>query len=291
VTDPGDGAGAGPLLALLVSADAGPGTDAETLTSRLERHGARVESFPRGELDAAEAIAPDRLAVAGGDGSVGPAAERAARMGIPLAVLPTGTANNLAAAQGIPTDLDRACELAARGERTRPVELAHAGDVPFLNLASAGLAPVAAERAVKLKRVLGPAAYTVGAAAAAFTTPPVPCEVRANGRRAFAGRTWQVMVASSGAFGAGVRVEGTDTADGALDVVVLEAGPRTELIRRGWWMRQGRIATQPGAISARAPVLEIDVPDGTPFNVDGEVLRLGATRFTVERGAVRLVVP
>ena len=278
-------------IALIVSADAGPGTDAEALASRIERDGAAVRTFRREELESVEAAEPERLVVAGGDGSMGPAAELAARLGVPLAVLPTGTANNFAAAQGIPTEIDQACRLAAVGERARPVELARAGDVPFLNLASAGLAPVAAERAVRLKRLLGPAAYTVGAAAAALTTAPVPCEVRAEGERAFEGRTWQVMIASSGAFGPGVRVEGTDTGDGALDAVVLEAGPRTELIRRGWWMKQGRIATQPGAVYARAPVLDVDVPEGTRFNVDGEVLALGPTRFTVERGAFRLVVP
>lgn len=280
-----------PRVALLVSADAGSGTDAAALASRIGSHGARVRSFPRGQLDAVAAAAPDRLAVAGGDGSLGPAAALAARIEAPLAVLPTGTANNFAAAQGIPTDLGEACRLAASGERSRAVELGHAGDVPFVNVASAGLAPVAAERAVRLKRLLGPAAYTVGAAAAALTAPPLRCEVSANGERAFTGETWQVMVASSGAFGPGVRVEVADAGDGALDVVVLEAGPRTDLIRRGWWMRQGRIATQPGAVYARAPVVHIAVPEGTPFNVDGEVLRLGPTRFSVEHGAFRLVVP
>ena len=57
------------------------------------------------------------------------------------------------------------------------MELAHAGEVPFVNLASAGLAPVAAQRAIKLKRLLGPAAYSVGAAAAALP-PPRPSPAR-----------------------------------------------------------------------------------------------------------------
>lgn len=282
---------AAPRIALIVSADAGDGVDAEALAARIRRAGGRPEAFDRDQLDAVREAGPDRIAVAGGDGSLGPAADLAARLGVPLAVLPTGTANNFARAEGVPADVDEACALAARGEQTRALELGHAGEVPFLNLASAGLAPVAAERAARLKRVLGPAAYTVGAAAAALTTPPLRCEVRAGGRRAFAGTAWQVMVAASGAFGAGVNVEGTDTGDGALDAVVLRSGPRAELIRRGWWMRQGRIATQPGAVHARASVIEVDVPPRSRFNVDGEVLELGATRFTVKRAAFRLVVP
>jgi diacylglycerol kinase family enzyme len=277
-------------VALIASPDAGRGRDAATIRERLEAAGAEVRAFEIDRLEAVAGSRPDRIVVAGGDGSVGPAANLAARLRVPLAAVPVGTANNFARAEGIPSDIDEASRIAARGERTRAVELGRAGDVPFVNLASAGLAPVAAQRAVRLKRLLGPAAYTVGATVAALTTAPVPCEVWARGERAFAGETWQVMVASSGAFGAGVRVEGTDTADGALDVVVLEAGPRTELIRRGWWMRQGRIATQPGAVYARAPVLDVQVPDGTAFNVDGEVLELGPTRFTVERAAFQLVI-
>ena len=56
-------------------------------------------------------------------------------------------------------------------------------------------------------------------------------------------------------------------------------------------MRQGRIATQPGAVHARAAALDVEVPDGTPFNVDGEVLELGPTRFSVRGAAFRLVAP
>src|SRR3954464_6310582 len=46
---------------------------------------------------AAEAAAerPDRLAVAGGDGSIGPVAACACAAGLPLAALPTRTANDL----------------------------------------------------------------------------------------------------------------------------------------------------------------------------------------------------
>lgn len=279
------------MIALLVNKGSGGGVDAGELAARIRDAGADVRAFDRTERELAEAAGPDRVAVAGGDGSVGQAAELAGRLGVPLAVIPAGTANNFAAAAGLPTDLGDACRLAARGERTEPMELGHAGEAPFINLASAGMAPVAAERSSRWKRALGPAAYSVGAVAAALTTPPLECAVTARGRREFAGRAWQVMVAITGAFGAGFRVEDTDSADGALDLVVLRAGPRADLMRRGWWIRRGRIATQPGAVQARAPAFDVEVAEGTRYNVDGEVLELGPTRFSVEAGAFELVVP
>lgn len=281
------------MIALVVSAGSGGGVDAEDIARRLRDAGATdLRVFPLERLDEVAATpSPDRIVVASGDGGVGPAAALAARTSTQLAVVPAGTANNFAAAAGIPTDLDGACRLAATGQSTRSMELGHAGEIPFINLASAGLAPVAGERASRWKRVLGPAAYTAGAAAAAITTAPIECAVSGDGEPAFAGRTWQVMVAITGAFGSGVRVEGTDLTDGALDLVVIQAGPRAELLRRGWWIKRGRLATQPGAVRARARSFDVDVAPGTRFNVDGEIVELGPTRFTVKAGAFELVVP
>jgi diacylglycerol kinase (ATP) len=58
------------------------------------------------------AAAPDRLVVAGGDGSVGPLAALAGELGVPLAVIPAGTANDFARVHGLPTNLPAAAELA-----------------------------------------------------------------------------------------------------------------------------------------------------------------------------------
>jgi diacylglycerol kinase (ATP) len=277
-------------IALVCTPEAGSRKGGEELSTRLRREGAEVTVYRRERLEEVAGTDPDRLVVAGGDGSVGAAAAMAGWLGTPLAVLPTGTANNFAAAHGVPRSLDAACRLAVHGQRTAPVELGYAGGVPFVNLASAGLAPVAAERAERLKRVLGPTAYAIGAAAAAATTPPLECSIATNGASAFEGRAWQVMIASSGAFGPGVQIEGTDPGDGALDLVVIAAGPRAELLRRAWWLRQGRIASQPGAVHARADEFHIGVAEDARFNVDGEVLALGPTRFTGQRGAFKLVV-
>lgn len=277
-------------IALAVSRGSGSGPDPAGLAARLRTLGATVESFEREEVERAAASGAERLAVAGGDGSVGPAAAAASAAGLPLAVIPVGTANNFARAAGVPADVQRACALAVRGERLQPMELGHAGELPFVNLASAGLAPVAAERALRLKRVLGPTAYAVGAAVAALRTPPLECEVRADQVTAFAGSAWQVMVAVSGAFGSGARVELADTGDGQFDLVLHPAGPRRELARHGWRLRAGELVSQPGMLHRRALVVEVDVEPGTAFNVDGEVLELGATRFSIEREGFQLVV-
>ena len=56
------------------------------------------------DLEAAAEAAPERVAVAGGDGTVGAVAELAGRLGVPLAVIPTGTANDFVRANKLPED-------------------------------------------------------------------------------------------------------------------------------------------------------------------------------------------
>ena len=118
-----------------------------------------MSEFPPERVGEAAAAGAERLAVAGGDGSIAPAAEAAGAAGIPLAVIPAGTANDFAAAMGLPAETAAASRLAVRGERTRRLDLGRMDRRPFVNVASAGLSPVAASEASGMKRALGPLAY------------------------------------------------------------------------------------------------------------------------------------
>ena len=98
-------------------------------------------------------------------------------------MIPAGTANDYARATGLPRDRVAAAELAVTGTELRRYELGRLGDGhPFVNVASAGLASVAARRADPLKPRLGPLAYAAGAVHAAVAAAPLPC-TRARGRR------------------------------------------------------------------------------------------------------------
>jgi diacylglycerol kinase (ATP) len=284
----------GMRLALIANAASGGGLDVDALAHALRAEGAEVgvHGCDAEDVEAARRSAPDRIAVAGGDGTIGPAAEAAGALGVPLAVVPAGTANDFARANGLPVERRAACRLAVRGERTRPLELGRLADGrPFVNVASAGLASVAARRAQPLKPRLGPLAYAVGAARAALTGRPLPARVRADGREVFAGDGWQVIVAVTGAFGGGSGVGASDPDDGVLDVVVIRAGTRIGLVRRAWGLRRHTIAEQRGVPHHRARVVEVLLPPGTEFNVDGEVRDHGMERMTVRARAFALVVP
>lgn len=80
------------------------------------------------------------LAVGGGDGTLGGAAQLLTGTRTALAILPLGTRNHLARALGIPMDLTEAASIAATGERRR-MDLGRAGTRIFVNNASIGLYP------------------------------------------------------------------------------------------------------------------------------------------------------
>ena len=163
------------------------------------------------------------------------------------------------------------------------------GARPFVNAASAGLSPVAARDAHGLKRILGPLAYAVGAIRAGLRAEPVACHVRCDGTELFAGRAWQVTVASTGAFGGGAEVD-ADPRDGRLDAVVIEAGSRWRLLRRAHGLRAGHVESQPGVHAADGRVVAVDTDGSTGFNVDGELVETERVRITVEPRAFEVVV-
>src|SRR4051794_32892947 len=196
-------------IALTANTESGGGLDPEPLLETMRALGAQVELFgcEPSDLERVVASRPDRVAVAGGDGTIGPAAETAGRIGAPLAVIPTGTANDFARVNGLPDDLEEAATLAMCGEHTRSLELGRLADGrPFVNVASAGRAYKAAGHADRFKKVLGPLAYAVGALRAAATESPLRCAVRVDGEDAYEGGAWQVIVAITGAFGGGSEV-------------------------------------------------------------------------------------
>jgi diacylglycerol kinase (ATP) len=281
-------------VALIANRASGSGLDPEPLARAMREHGAEVGVFgckPE-DMERAAAGSPERLVVAGGDGTVASAAELAGRLGVPLGVIPGGTANDFVRAVGLPLDPVEAAMLAVTGDSLRRLELGRLGDGrPFVNVASAGLASVAARRAAPLKARLGPIAYAVGALRAAATASPLPCSVRADSRTVFEGEAWQAIVAVTGAFGGGSEVGAADPEDGVLDVAILPAGSRIGLARRAWGMKRGTIADQRGVEHHRGTEIEVDLPPGTEFNADGEVRDRGMERITVERDAYALVVP
>ena len=265
----------------------GGGTDPAPLAAALD-----AEFFGIDALAEVRDFAPERIAVAGGDGSIGAVASLAGQLDVPLAVLPSGTANDFARANGIPLDLQGALRVAREGTQLRPLELGRlSSGRPFVNVASAGLASVAGRRAQPLKSRYGALAYGMGAARAAATGTPLTVRVHVDHKEVFSGGAWQVMVACTGAFGGGSGIGAADATDGDLDVVVVPAGSRFGLVQRAWGLRTKTIERQRRVAHFEGKVVEVELPPGSELNCDGEFVDGGLDYVTAKMNAFRLVVP
>jgi YegS/Rv2252/BmrU family lipid kinase len=109
------------------------------------------------------------IVIAGGDGSVGDVAQglmQAAQseqeaIG-PIGILPTGSANDIAFALGLPTDLYEAARVIANG-KTRAMDLGKLNDRYFVNNSGVGLEPYVTLKHEKIHWVKGIGRYLVAA--------------------------------------------------------------------------------------------------------------------------------
>ena len=284
----------------LISNDASGSAGDTDVEEVLGADGAEVEAFEIGDGDKAGEGEPDRVVVAGGDGSLAVGALAACSAGVPLGVVPCGTANDFAVRMELPEEIEEAARLAASGVNTRHVDIADVGGRAFLNVASLGLAPAAAEAAENLKDKLGPLSYALGAVRAGTTEKPFHCRVSCNGDELFEGKAWQVTVGSTGAFGGGSQID-ADADDGLLDVVVIEGGARAALAKRAFGLRRGGIEEQAGVHDGRGAEITVEVGADHDLNVDGELVPAtelghdgsenGRLEFTIRNRALELVIP
>ena len=153
------------MLALCREAAARFGWRAEFLVTEKAEEG--VSAACGAALDGAELV----VAV-GGDGTVRGCAEGLAGTGVPLGVVPHGTANLLARTLRVPGQARAALAVALGGASVdRVIDLAVADGVPFTAMAGMGL-DAAVVAGTKLKHHLGWLAYAMSGAVR-LAVPPV----------------------------------------------------------------------------------------------------------------------
>ena len=112
---------------------------------------------------AQQAIAakPDLIIASGGDGTVSLVASQMMGTGIPLGIIPRGTANALSVALGIPTTVEGACKLIIAGT-TRRLDAAHCNQHLMTLLAGIGFEAETVGKATReLKNQWGVMAYLI----------------------------------------------------------------------------------------------------------------------------------
>ncbi|MBF0563187.1 MAG: diacylglycerol kinase family lipid kinase [Alphaproteobacteria bacterium] len=233
----------------------------------------------------------DLIIAAGGDGTINEIVNglSAAETKVPLAFLPLGTANVLAAEIGLKATPPAVLAMIAQGRR-RTIRLGLAGGRHFVLMASAGLdAAVVRGVDLGLKRRTGQLAYAIEALRQAFSYP-FPELIATIDGTPHAGR--MVVACRARCYGGGFQVAlGADLTDEWLQVVILKKGGRAALLRYGAALVTGRLQTLPDVAVVPARSLTLDGPLGAPLQADGDLAGALPIHIAVSDRTIELVVP
>jgi diacylglycerol kinase (ATP) len=261
-----------PELAAMVTADA-------AATSRVA-----AEAVERGD---------DVLAVLGGDGTAHVAAQAVAGTATALAVLPTGSGNDLATALSIPADPVQAARHITQALRTgqrRRIDLGRIeGAVAFTTVLCTGFDAAVNKRANAMRWPPGPRRYELAVLAEVAALTPRPVRVRTKTTEVEL-EAILVAVGNGSCYGGGLRIcpDATLT-DGLLDVIVIAAVSRRRLLKVFPALRTGGHVHEPEVTVLRAETVRIDGEPGWPVYADGEPQDTLPVTVHCEPGALTVV--
>jgi undecaprenyl-diphosphatase len=234
-----------------------------------------------------------RLIVAvGGDGTVRACSQALAGTGIPLAIVPRGTANLAARALRVPSGLAAALAVAF-GEHQRRIDLADAEGITFAAMAGMGVdAAVVGATPSLLKRRAGWVAY---AATGASHLPGrrTSFAVRLDGGEPLIRQARAVVVGNVGLLPGGfLLLPAARPDDGLLDVGILAPSGPFGWARVGYRVLARSRQDDCHLERYQARRVEIRASQALPRQVDGELIGGGRSlTVTVRPGALLVRVP
>ncbi|MCP9930707.1 NAD(+)/NADH kinase [Cyanobium sp. AMD-g] len=236
------------------------------------------------------------IVASGGDGTVSAVAGAVAGTGIPLGVIPRGTANAFASALGIPTDLVGACDTILAGH-TVVVDTALCNDVPMTLLAGLGFEAGMVDRATReLKTMLGPLAYVLAGAQQLATQQPFQARFEIDGLvtevQAAAITVANVAPPTS------VLAQGFGRVipdDGLLEITIASPTTRLQGLNALASLLTSAVvqspANHPDLLCLRARKITITTDPPQKLVIDGEMLEADPVTFTCLPGALTVFAP
>ena len=243
------------------------------------------------ELISRRADHVDLVIIGGGDGTLNAAASGLVYTGLPLGVLPLGTANDFARTIGLPLDPVKAAEIIAAGV-VGTVDLGEVNGHLFFNVASIGFsAELAGELTEHAKKRWGVLGYAIVAARLLLRSRLFTAHVDHDGTTEEI-HTMQVSVGNGRHYGGGMTVEKNATADdGWLDLYSLEIDHWWRLLRLLPALRAGTQGEWDDVRTFKTTEVTIRTSRPRPVNTDGELSTWTPAHFRIRPKAVKVFTP
>ncbi len=213
-----------------------------------------------------------QVIIAGGDGTINICVNLMIQYGIdlPIAIFPTGTANDFATYLSLPVDVDGMIDVAL-SDITVPADVGVVNDKCFVNVMALGnMIDVSQKTDPNLKNTLGRFAYYLTAAGELGELHPIPVKLTSHDE--VYEEKMMFMIVMNGESAGGFRTVSpmSDINDGKLNVILFRKMNILELVPLGIKVLQGDHLNDPKVLTFRTDDLLIESPEDIPTDVDGE---------------------
>ena len=254
---------------------------------KVQSHGARL----MGELIAMHRGRVNLVVLAGGDGTVSSAAEALYQYKLPFAILPMGTANDLARSLKLPTDLPDACQ-AIIANRRQKIDLAVVNGRYFFNAANLGLGvKVTHELTPEIKRRWGVFSYLKALFSAMHRKEVFRAIVTIDGK-VHRMKSMHIAVGNGRYYGGGNIIDENATINnGLLCLYSLKPQNFWNLLILAPLLRNGKQRRAPTIFRATGRRIEIRTRRPMEIDADGEPVAHTPAIFEVLPKALEVIAP
>ena len=236
------------------------------------------------------------IIASGGDGTVSAVAGALIDSGVPLGIIPRGTANAFSVALGIPTELRAACTNILVGN-TRLVDAARCNDTPMILLAGVGFEAGMVQGASReLKNRIGPLAYILSGAQQLVNFEPFRATVEIDGETRELVTT--AITVANVAPPTSVSAQGFGQVvpdDGLMEITIASPTSRLEGLNMLATLVGSALLNSPtnqqNLLCFRAAQIRISTDPPQRLVVDGEILDANPVEFSCVPGGLTLLAP
>lgn len=227
----------------------------------------------------------------GGDGTISSASKCLYDLSLPFALLPLGTANDLARSLSIPNDLTKAFQIIIDNRRRR-IDLGWVNGHYFFNVANIGLGVhITHELTPEVKKTWGVLSYLKALLAALDETKSFVLKLNLDGKT-YQWRSIHVGVGNGRYYGGGNIIDECCTIDdGLLSLYSLRPQGFWDLLSLAPLLRGGRQYQAQRIFTARARQIEVDTLPSQEVHADGEPVTHTPAIFKVIPNALQVIAP
>lgn len=261
----------------------------------LEARRLDFDAHPSESLEGLDAETFDHLLIAGGDGTINFVVNEliAQKIDIPIAVIPSGTANDFATTIGMSRDPLDACRQILCGD-VRRVDLGCVNGDCFVNVFSFGLfTNVSQNTPTVWKNTIGKAAYIMGGVSELMHIHSIPVSITSDGGD-FDGNALIVLAFNGKSAGNFKLASMAEVDDGYLDVLVLRSGSMLGISTVQMFLHYifGGVGEPPkDVLHIRCRRMRIASAMDEPTDVDGQPGPRLPVELECRAAAIRMIMP